>query len=84
MGDRLIGVFAPIFSHLLCRIYLGGWSDTPPITYEHGGVVINAAITIDGKKPIGARARRIPEYRLVLNLQTASDVIGQVCEYVFV
>ena len=27
----------------------GGWSDTPPITYEHGGAVVNAAITIDGK-----------------------------------
>lgn len=27
----------------------GGWSDTPPITYEHGGAVINAAILIDGQ-----------------------------------
>ena len=27
----------------------GGWSDTPPITYERGGVVINAAILLDGK-----------------------------------
>ena len=27
----------------------GGWSDTPPITYEHGGAVMNMALTIDGK-----------------------------------
>ncbi|CAN2389283.1 L-fucose kinase [Pristimantis euphronides] len=39
----------------------GGWSDTPPITYEHGGAVVNVAVLVDGKRPIGARARRIPE-----------------------
>ena len=27
----------------------GGWSDTPPITYEHGGAVTNAALYVDGK-----------------------------------
>ena len=27
----------------------GGWSDTPPISYEHGGAVTNAAILVDGK-----------------------------------
>ncbi len=37
----------------------GGWSDTPPITYEHGGAVTNAAITLDGVKPIGCKVRRI-------------------------
>nr|XP_014347917.1 PREDICTED: L-fucose kinase [Latimeria chalumnae] len=44
----------------------GGWSDTPPITYEHGGAVVNIAILVDKRKPIGARARRIAEPRLVL------------------
>ncbi|XP_043351119.1 L-fucose kinase isoform X3 [Dermochelys coriacea] len=45
----------------------GGWSDTPPITYEHGGAVVDVAILVDGRRPIGARARRIaePELRLV-------------------
>ncbi|XP_038068725.1 L-fucose kinase-like [Patiria miniata] len=46
----------------------GGWSDTPPITYEHGGAVVDAAIRLDGKKPIGARARKITEPHLVLVL----------------
>ena len=46
----------------------GGWSDTPPITYEHGGAVINAALTLDGKHPIGSRARRITETKLLLHV----------------
>ncbi|XP_077982248.1 L-fucose kinase-like isoform X2 [Glandiceps talaboti] len=48
----------------------GGWSDTPPITYEHGGAVTNAAITIDGKKPMGAKCRKIEDLHLVLVLGT--------------
>ncbi|XP_073327982.1 L-fucose kinase [Pagrus major] len=44
----------------------GGWSDTPPIAFEHGGSVTNVAVKIDGKRPIGARARRIREPRLLL------------------
>ncbi len=45
----------------------GGWTDTPPICYEHGGTVVNAAIIVDGARPIGARARRLsaPIVRLV-------------------
>uniref|UniRef100_A0A8C3JWJ8 L-fucose kinase n=1 Tax=Calidris pygmaea TaxID=425635 RepID=A0A8C3JWJ8_9CHAR len=45
----------------------GGWSDTPPITYEHGGAVVDLAVLVDGCRPIGARVRRIgqPELRLV-------------------
>ncbi|TDH09977.1 hypothetical protein EPR50_G00092720 [Perca flavescens] len=44
----------------------GGWSDTPPIAFEHGGSVTNVAVRVDGKRPIGARARRIREPRLLL------------------
>ncbi|XP_062245057.1 L-fucose kinase [Platichthys flesus] len=44
----------------------GGWSDTPPIAFEHGGSVTNAAVKIDGKRPIGARACRIAEPCLLL------------------
>uniref|UniRef100_A0A8B9SCV9 Fucose kinase n=1 Tax=Apteryx owenii TaxID=8824 RepID=A0A8B9SCV9_APTOW len=44
----------------------GGWSDTPPITYEHGGAVVDVAVLVDGRRPIGVRVRRIgePELRL--------------------
>ncbi|XP_026166649.1 L-fucose kinase [Mastacembelus armatus] len=44
----------------------GGWSDTPPIAFEHGGSVTNVAVKVDGKRPIGARARRVTEPRLLL------------------
>ncbi|XP_034391614.1 LOW QUALITY PROTEIN: L-fucose kinase [Cyclopterus lumpus] len=44
----------------------GGWSDTPPIAFEHGGSVTNVAVKIDGRRPIGARARRTREPRLLL------------------
>uniref|UniRef100_H3CAG6 L-fucose kinase n=1 Tax=Tetraodon nigroviridis TaxID=99883 RepID=H3CAG6_TETNG len=44
----------------------GGWSDTPPIAFEHGGSVTNVAVKVDGKRPIGARARRIGEPRILL------------------
>ncbi|MEE6500165.1 hypothetical protein FKM82_003692 [Ascaphus truei] len=44
----------------------GGWSDTPPITYEHGGAVVNVAVLVDGRRPMGARARRIPQLELRL------------------
>ncbi|XP_047453011.1 L-fucose kinase [Mugil cephalus] len=53
--------------HCPARLDLaGGWSDTPPIAFEHGGSVTNVAVKVDGKRPIGARARRIPEPRLRL------------------
>eukprot|EP01132_Coremiostelium_polycephalum_P001333 gene1333-1679_t len=39
----------------------GGWTDTPPICYEHGGVVINVAIKVNGENPIKCQARRIKE-----------------------
>ncbi|XP_062997600.1 L-fucose kinase isoform X2 [Elgaria multicarinata webbii] len=44
----------------------GGWSDTPPITYEHGGAVVDLAVLVDGCRPIGARAQRIAEPELQL------------------
>ena len=55
----------------------GGWSDTPPICYEHaaGGVVINAAIQIDGRCPIGARARRIDEPVLRITIDPVAGPI---------
>ncbi|XP_076331169.1 L-fucose kinase-like isoform X2 [Tachypleus tridentatus] len=42
----------------------GGWTDTPPICYEMGGSVVNVAVLVDGKKPIGARARRVQDLHL--------------------
>ena len=33
----------------------GGWTDTPPICYEMGGKVVDVALSLDGKKPIGCK-----------------------------
>lgn len=46
--------------------FAGGWTDTPPICQERGGAVVNASITLDGKRPLRARARRLDEPVIVL------------------
>lgn len=44
----------------------GGWSDTPPYCNEHGGTVLNAAISLNGKLPIVAEVKRISKPAVVL------------------
>ena len=39
----------------------GAWSDTPPVCYEYGGCVVNAAVLLNGKRPIGARLCRLQD-----------------------
>ena len=41
--------------------FAGGWSDTPPICYKMGGAVFNAAVTLNGVKPVKVRVRRLSE-----------------------
>lgn len=41
--------------------FSGTWTDCMPYCIECGGSVINAAVTVDGKKPIRVMAQRIPE-----------------------
>lgn len=56
----------------------GGWTDTPPHCNEHGGVVLNAAISLKGNKPIQVTMRKIPEYRI--EFESADiGVTGSVC-----
>ncbi|XP_028398761.1 L-fucose kinase-like [Dendronephthya gigantea] len=51
----------------------GGWSDTPPITNEHGGVVTNVAVKVDGIRPIGAKIRKIPEFELLIVVENSRE-----------
>ena len=44
----------------------GGWSDTPPYCNEHGGTVLNAAISLNGTLPIVAEIKRISKPVVVL------------------
>jgi fucokinase len=46
----------------------GGWTDTPPICYEQGGRVVDLAIQVDGKKPIGCLATRVEETGVTIRL----------------
>lgn len=39
----------------------GGWSDTPPICFEVGGAVLNAAVCLEGGDPVVAEVERIAE-----------------------
>lgn len=52
----------------------GGWTDTPPVSYEYGGLVVNAAILVDKQYPIVCKARRTDQP--LLNL-TIRDIDGQ-------
>ena len=46
----------------------GGWTDTPPHCQEHGGVVLNAAISLKGNLPIQVSIRKLDE--LVVELES--------------
>ena len=44
----------------------GGWSDTPPYCIEHGGMVLNAAVTLNGELPIVVTVKKLREKKIVL------------------
>ena len=44
----------------------GGWSDTPPYCIERGGTVLNAAILLNGQRPVRVALRRIEARKIVL------------------
>ncbi len=54
----------------------GGWTDTCPHCLEHGGIVLNAAIAIDGKYPVEVRLVKIPEHKIVFDSRDM-DVHGE-------
>ena len=48
--------------------FSGGWSDTPPLSTELGGTVLNAAVTLNGQYPVQVMAK-LNEER-VINLSS--------------
>lgn len=54
----------------------GGWSDTPPYCNEKGGTVLNAAILLNGKRPVEVVLEKIPEPKIIFNSQDM-DVYGE-------
>lgn len=57
----------------------GGWSDTPPYCMERGGTVLNAAVLLDGEKPVEVILERLPEYKVVFDSRDM-DVHGEFSE----
>ena len=49
----------------------GGWSDTPPYCIEHGGTVLNAAVSLNGELPIEVTAKKLNENKIIL---TSTDI----------
>ncbi len=54
----------------------GGWSDTPPYCNEKGGTVINAAVTLSGRRPVKVALKRLDEHRIVFDSRDM-DVHGE-------
>ena len=54
----------------------GGWSDTPPYCNENGGTVLNAAILLNGERPVRVRLRRLEEKKIVFESRDM-DVHGE-------
>lgn len=54
----------------------GGWSDTPPYCNENGGTVLNAAITLNGKRPVKVTLHRLTEPIIVFE-SSDMDVHGE-------
>ncbi len=45
----------------------GGWTDTPPICWDLGGAVFNAAVKVDGMRPLRCACRIIDRSVIVLH-----------------
>lgn len=60
----------------------GGWTDTPPYSLEHGGIVVNAAVDLNGQPPVQVFARVSPEPKIKLSsidlglTETVEDMAG--------
>lgn len=47
----------------------GGWTDTPPYCNEHGGVVLNAAIRLNGILPVQITVKKLDAYEVQFESQ---------------
>lgn len=47
----------------------GGWTDTPPHCNENGGVVLNAAISLNGILPVQITIKKLKEYHIEFESQ---------------
>ncbi|KAH7694075.1 L-fucose kinase-like protein, partial [Aphelenchoides avenae] len=87
--SKTCGRVRAVRAEVACRIDLaGGWTDTPPITYQcQDPAVLNVAVLVDGKKPISCECIKLDAYSGVymdvcgklLHFETAKDVWDNRC-----
>ena len=66
--------------HLPVRVnWGGGWTDTPPYCQENGGMVLNAAISLNGILPIQICVKKLDEYCVIFESQDIG-VFGKITE----
>ncbi|HEX9115135.1 MAG TPA: L-fucokinase [Anaerolineae bacterium] len=77
----------PVVVRAAARIdFGGGWTDTPPYSFERGGTVLNAAVILDGAYPVTVEGAWLPEPRLLLesadlDITLAPAAVGEVLAY---
>jgi fucokinase len=54
----------------------GGWSDTPPFCNENGGTVLNAAILLNGERPVRVTLQRLDEHKIIFESRD-TDTYGE-------
>ncbi|CAK8690256.1 unnamed protein product [Clavelina lepadiformis] len=58
----------------------GTWTDLPPVCYQTGGFVVNAAALVDGERPIRARTRKIKNPKILLAVLDHDEVTRHVTD----
>ncbi len=53
--------------------WCGSWTDTPPYCLENGGAVVNAAVAVNGIKPVKVTVEKIDEPQVVLEYFDSGD-----------
>jgi galactokinase/mevalonate kinase-like predicted kinase len=61
IDDQIVWARSPVRLDLA-----GGWTDTPPYCFEHGGRVLNLAVNLNGQPPIQVFAKKCPRPELVV------------------
>eukprot|EP00804_Cyclotella_cryptica_P003724 CCRYP_008896-RB/>CCRYP_008896-RB protein AED:0.00 eAED:0.00 QI:323/1/1/1/1/1/2/1766/1214 len=55
----------------------GGWTDTPPISFEHGGRVACLAVTVDERRPLQARCCLTRSKGILLRTESRALMDGE-------
>ncbi len=45
----------------------GGWTDTPPVYFEIGAAVLNAAVSLNGELPVKVTIKKLKEHKFALS-----------------